>query len=99
MRLSCLGLVAAFEVLIVTASSTARLVAAQSEDNCLWEGKWYRKEPKMGLEISEFQATVCASGRERTGIRKSRLGGAKRSVHFIHGTDCVRNRKISNQCC
>ena len=52
-------------MLIVTASSIARLVAAQSEDTCLWEGKWYRKEPKMGSEISEFQATVCASGRER----------------------------------
>ena len=86
-------------MLIVTASSIARLVAAQSEGTCLWEGKWYRKEPKMGSENSEFQATVCASGRERIGIRKSRLGGAKRSVHFIHGTDCVRNRKINNQCC
>ena len=58
-------------MLIVTASSIARLVAAQSEDTCLWEGKWYRKEPKMGSENSEFQATVCASGRERTGICKS----------------------------
>ena len=54
---------------------------------------------KTGSENSEFQATVCASGRERTGICKSRLGGAKRSVQFIIGTDCVRNRKINNQCC
>ena len=48
--------------------------------------------PKTCSENSEFQATVCASGRERTGIRKSRLGGAKRSVKFIIGIDCVRNR-------
>ena len=50
-------------MLIVTASSIARLVAAQSEDTCLWEGKLYRKDPKMGSENSEFQAMVCASGR------------------------------------
>jgi len=31
----------------------------------LWEGKWYRKERKMGSENSEFQSTVWASGRER----------------------------------
>jgi len=86
-------------VLIVTASSIARLGAAQSEDTCLWEGKWYRKEPKMGSENSEFQATVSASGRERTGICKLRLGGAKSSVQFIIGTDCVTNREINNQCC
>jgi len=53
----------------------------------------------MGSENSEFQATVCASGRDRTGICKLRLGGAKRSVQFIIGTDCVRNREINNQCC
>jgi len=51
----------------------------------------------MGSENNEFQATVCASGRERIGIRKSRLGGTKGSVKFIIGTDCVRNRKINNQ--
>jgi len=58
--------VAAFEVLIFTASSIARLVAAQSEGTCLWEGKWYRKEPKMGSENGEIQATILAIGRERT---------------------------------
>jgi len=54
---------------------------------------------KMSSENSEFQATVCASGRERTRIRKSRLGSTKRSVQFIIGTDCVRKRKFNNQCC
>jgi len=54
---------------------------------------------KMRSENSEFQATVCASGRERTGICKLRLGGAKGSVQFIVGADCVGNRKINNQCC
>jgi len=34
------GLVAALVALIATASSITRLVAAQSEDTCLWEGKW-----------------------------------------------------------
>ena len=85
---------AAFEVSIVTASSIARFVAAQSEDTCLWDGKWYRKEPKMVSENSEFQTTVCASGRERTGICKNRLGSTKGSVKFILVTDCLRNRKI-----
>jgi hypothetical protein len=34
----------------------------------LRDDKCYRKEPKMGSENSEFQAMVCASGREITGI-------------------------------
>ena len=50
----------------------------------------------MGSENSEIQAMICASGREKTGIRKSRLGAAKRSVQFIIVTDCVRNRKTNN---
>jgi len=46
----------------------------------LWEGKWYRKEPKMGLENSEFQVMVWDSGRERTGIYQSRPGSTELSV-------------------
>ena len=61
----------------------------------LWEGKWYWKEPKMGLESSEFQDLVCASGRERTGISQSRPGSTEHSVQFIIGADCVLNRKIN----
>ena len=62
-------------------------------------GQAVKEGTKMGSENSEFQAMVRASGRERTGIRKSRLGNTKRSVQFIVGTDCVTNTKINNQCC
>ena len=34
-------------------------------------GQAVKEGTKMGSENSEFQAMVCASGRERTGIRKS----------------------------
>ena len=42
-------------MLIVTASSIARLVAAQSEDTCLWEGKLYRKDQKHVRKIVSFR--------------------------------------------
>jgi len=65
----------------------------------LWVGKWYRKEPKMRSESTEFQALVCASGRERTGICQSKPGSTERSVHFIIVTNCVLNRRTNNHCC
>ena len=53
----------------------------------------------MGLENSEFQAMVWASGTERTGIFQSRPFSTERSVQFIIGTVCVIKRKINNHCC
>jgi hypothetical protein len=49
----------------------------------------------MGSESSEYQALVCASGSERTGICQSRPGSTEHSVQFIIGADCVLNRKIN----
>ena len=69
------------------------MVTTQREDTC--KGKWYRKESEMGSESSEYQALVCASGSERTGICQSRSGSTEHSVQFIIGADCVLNRKIN----
>ena len=65
-----------------------RLFTAQREDTCLWGGKRYRKEPKIGSENSGFQALVCARQRERTEIRQTILGSAERSVQVVIGDDC-----------
>ena len=53
----------------------------------------------MGSGNSEFQAMVCASGREGTGIYQSRLGSAKCALQVITGTDILYNRKINNRRC
>ena len=74
-------------------AAVLRLFTAQREDTCLWEGKWYRKKPRIGSENSGFQALVCARQRDRTEIRQTILGSAERTAPVVIDADCNKQKK------